>query len=191
MLIERIFADVDVLLSMKYEESYDAPNEFGKIADLWDDVELLTDFFTEHEAILKEKWKCTVENAVLITRLNASIFFRKLNQIRKIENPEEKFDAFLCLFKPLSKNQATKDNINEKKVHVSKDYNWLRLYALNFGDSYHIITGGAIKLTRRMEEAENTKCELRKFERVRDFFIENGIIDKDGLEDYLIELEIL
>lgn len=49
------------------------------------------------------------------------------------------------------------------------------------------ITGGAIKLTRTMQEREHTLKELRKMEQVRNLLIEQGAIDADGFEDYLTE----
>lgn len=49
------------------------------------------------------------------------------------------------------------------------------------------ITGGAIKLTRTMQEREHTLKELRKMEQVRNLLIEQGAIDADGFVDYLTE----
>ena len=53
----------------------------------------------------------------------------------------------------------------------------------------YIITGGAIKLTRTMQEREHTLRELNKMESVRNFLINEGAIDADGLMDYLTEIQ--
>ena len=51
-----------------------------------------------------------------------------------------------------------------------------------------LITGGAIKLTRTMQEREHTLNELNKMEQVRNFLISNQAIDADGFVDFLSEL---
>ncbi|MCQ2095996.1 MAG: hypothetical protein MJY59_04550 [Bacteroidaceae bacterium] len=50
------------------------------------------------------------------------------------------------------------------------------------------ITGGAIKLTRTMQEREHTLMELLKQEQVRQFLLQNHIIDTDSFVDYLAEI---
>ena len=52
----------------------------------------------------------------------------------------------------------------------------------------YIITGGAIKLTRTMQEREHTLNELNKMEQVRNYLISNQAIDADGFVDFLSEL---
>jgi len=54
---------------------------------------------------------------------------------------------------------------------------WLRIYALKAGESTYIITGGAIKLTASMQEREHTM--------VRNYLIAEGVVDADGLIDFL------
>lgn len=48
-----------------------------------------------------------------------------------------------------------------------------------------IVTGGAIKLTETMNEREHLLNELDKLKRVKQFLIENGIIDNDSIDDFL------
>lgn len=49
-------------------------------------------------------------------------------------------------------------------------------------------SGGAIKLTRTMQEREHTLVELARMEKVRNYLIDNGISDMDSFKDYLCEL---
>jgi len=65
---------------------------------------------------------------------------------------------------------------------------WLRLYALRIDKQIYIITGGAIKLTRTMQERDHTKKELAKIRMCREYFINKGISDIDGVIE---EMEIL
>lgn len=52
----------------------------------------------------------------------------------------------------------------------------------------YIITGGAIKLTQKMEEREHTKNELAKIENVRNFLLNEHIIDDDSFIEYIAEI---
>ncbi|MEA3496047.1 MAG: hypothetical protein U9R42_08430 [Bacteroidota bacterium] len=64
----------------------------------------------------------------------------------------------------------------------------MRIYAIRIEENVFIITGGAIKLTKTMNEREHLKNELKKLENVKQFLILEGIIDNDSIVDYL-ELE--
>ena len=54
----------------------------------------------------------------------------------------------------------------------------------------YIITGGAIKLTRTMQEREHTLQELEKMEKVRNFLIQERVFDEDSFTDYQKEVEL-
>lgn len=77
-----------------------------------------------------------------------------------------------------------KARIQNRDEHAS----WLRLYAIKLEPGHYIITGGAIKLTRTMQERVHTLRELTKMEQVRNLLIEQGIVDLDGFEEYANEL---
>lgn len=64
----------------------------------------------------------------------------------------------------------------------------LRIYAIKLDPGIYVITGGAIKLTRTMQEREHTLVELAKMERVRRYMLENNIVDMDSFQDYLNEI---
>lgn len=78
----------------------------------------------------------------------------------------------------LSKEKA---RLKEREKHAS----WLRLYAIKLEPGCYIITGGAIKLTRTMQERLHTLQELNKMEQVRNLLISQGAFDKDGFIDYV------
>ena len=60
---------------------------------------------------------------------------------------------------------------------------WLRLYALKVDEGSYLITGGAIKLTHKMTERAHTLRELAKMEQVRNYLIEQGAADIEGLKE--------
>lgn len=78
-----------------------------------------------------------------------------------------------------------KAKIKNRSQHAS----WLRIYAIKLEPGCYIITGGAIKLTRTMEEREHTLAELKKMEAVRNFLLNGGVIDADGLIEYMSEIQ--
>ena len=65
---------------------------------------------------------------------------------------------------------------------------WLRIYAIKLDPGIYVITGGAIKLTRTMQEREHTLVELARMEKVMRFLIDNHISDMDSFKDYLTEI---
>ena len=78
-----------------------------------------------------------------------------------------------------------KARIKERPQHAS----WLRIYTIKLEPGCYIITGGAIKLTRTMQEREHTLAELNKMELVRNFLLGGDAIDADGFIDYLSEIQ--
>lgn len=96
------------------------------------------------------------------------------------------------LFRPLENSRANemllgkeKAKIKNRPVHAS----WLRIYAIKLEPGCYIITGGAIKLTRTMQEREHTLAELNKMEAVRNSLLASGAIDAEGFIDYLSEIQ--
>lgn len=96
------------------------------------------------------------------------------------------------LFRPLSNNQTSDRLLGKEKARLKERINnhasWLRIYALKLTSGIYIITGGAIKLTATMQERQHTLIELQKMEHVRNFLINENIIDNDGFIDYMSEL---
>ena len=72
-----------------------------------------------------------------------------------------------------------------KGKRTSGHSSWLRLYAIKLEDGIYLITGGAIKLTYYMPERQHTLFELERLEKVRNYLLENGITDADGLQDIM------
>mgnify|MGYP007070222236 CR=1 FL=1 len=92
------------------------------------------------------------------------------------------------IFRPLENSRfgdmtqgKEKARLRQRMRHAS----WLRIYAIKLASGVYIITGGAIKLTATMMEREHTQAELSKMETVRQFLLNEGIIDDDGFIEYL------
>lgn len=95
------------------------------------------------------------------------------------------------IFRPLENSRASEMLLGKEKARLHNDgghSSWLRIYAIRIDPGIYVITGGAIKLTRTMQEREHTLIELIRMEKVRNYLIDNGISDMDSFKDYLHEL---
>lgn len=180
MELIRIFDNC--LFSFKYNA--ESKDEFERLFDLWNDVEYLEQFFEENKSDLQSGFWGTisVEDAIIKTLSDAQYFEKQLLELSE-KSTDDQNKGLGSLFEPLHNSQIHVIELNKSKAKKS----WLRVYALRAEESVYIVTGGAIKLTANMYEREHTSNELRKLEQSRNFLIEQGIVDADGLIE---ELEI-
>lgn len=180
----RIFEPEVFLLSAIFDD--DRGDEFNRIFEQWTDIEFLDNFFNKNKEDLKlDTWKrITVDQAIIETSKEARAFQRKIGDL-KDKSPVEIIQFFSNLFKPLDNQQSRFDYLDKKKAYGLRSPSWLRIYALKVGEDMYIITGGAIKLTATMSERRHTLEELDKLARCRQFLMDEGILDKDGMTDYL------
>ncbi len=181
MKIIRIFDNC--LFSIKYDE--ESKDEFERLLDLWNDIEYLEDFFENNITDLHNGFwgEITIEEAILTTQNDAAYIERRMLELSK-QSLTNQTKGLESLFVPLDDCQTNVLELNKSKTRKS----WIRIYALRVGNNSYIITGGAIKLTAKMEEREHTQKELYKLDRVRNYYLrEKGISDIDGIIE---ELEI-
>ncbi len=126
-------------------------DEFQRNFKLWSDPSYLYDYFEKNQIYLKDKfWKAiSIEDAARITMQKAFEFEKLL-----IENKTN----IESLFQPLDNRTV---HFTELIKGKSK-YDWLRLYAIKIDSNRFLITGGAIKLTHKMNDHESTRDELKK-----------------------------
>jgi hypothetical protein len=92
------------------------------------------------------------------------------------------------IFLPLENFRTHDMLLGKEKAKLRRGNNttsWLRIYAIKLTSGVYIITGGAIKLTLRMDEREHTREELKKLEMVRTFLLSENIIDDDSFIEYM------
>ena len=102
-------------------------------------------------------------------------------------NPEANLDE---LFRPLENTRASEMKLGKEKARLKDRPNhasWLRIYAIKLNPGIYVVTGGAIKLTRTMQEREHTLNELVKMEKVRQYLVANDVIDDDSFTDFIKE----
>lgn len=166
MKIVRIFEGHNNLFSFKYDNEVD--DEFERLFDLWKDTEYLYNFFEYYQEYLNDSFWTTksINDIAIETRKLAFRFKRNLVAYQNQNYLDE-------IFEPLSQTSFVEGSLRKSKAKQS----WLRIYALKVNKSDFIITGGAIKLTQKMDEHEITKHEKEKIEKCRNYLIENGITD--------------
>ncbi len=156
------------LYAVQYNgEEYD---ELERLFDLWTDPEYLSNFFNEHKENL-EYFKVNVEEAI----------------IKTLEEAEELEDMIVNkispTFIPLNDTDFGLYELTKHKAKIS----WLRIYAIHIEDNVFLITGGAIKLTRAMQDNPITNKELTKLTQCRDFLKENNVFDSASFYQLLTE----
>jgi hypothetical protein len=163
------------LYAVKYEnETYD---ELERLFDGWDDIENLESFFEANSDDL-EYFGIDIDEAIMNTTKEARAFRKIILETGDKENPD-----FDLIFKNL-------DNYETGVFELAKQKStrrWLRIYAIRIDTNVYMITGGAIKLTRLMEERSHTRIELDKLERCRNYLKDNHVFDNDSFKEMLNE----
>lgn len=168
------------LWAVRYEGDED--NILYVTFNRWYDIEWLGKFFSDNKDDLSSYFR--------ITNLNQAIF-DTLSDASELEclildsYPGTDLDL---LFKPLENHRASEMLLSKEKAKgdgVRNHASWLRLYAIRFETNSYLITGGAIKLTRTMQEREHTLKELQRLEMVRNMLVSEGVTDLDGFSDFI------
>lgn len=160
----------------------EADNILSRIFSQWVDLDSLYSFFEENHADLNSYFRITdISQAVFETVTDAMAMKAVLLDV----GPDTHLDR---IFRPLENFRMNEMILSREKAKGSRQFghaSWLRLYALKFEPDTYLVTGGAIKLTRTMEEREHTRRELVRMEQVRDYLLEQGAVDLDGFKDYM------
>ena len=161
----------------------DNQNALQKVLNQWSDAEWLADFFTQNLDDLISYFRITnIEDAIYQTMEDRD----ELACIIMDISPDANLDRFFC---PLENNRSSEMILGKEKGRPHRK-SWLRLYAIKLSVGIYIITGGAIKLTRTMQEREHTLQELEKMEKVRNFLVREHVFDEDSFTDYQQEVEL-
>lgn len=168
------------LWAVKYENDKD--NCFDSLFAKWYDMNWLLSFFKENLSDLQSFFRITnVFQAVMETMDEA----RRLECLMLDITTDANLDL---LFKHLENSRFSEMSLGREKAYGDGGYrhqSWLRIYAIKIESGVYLVTGGAIKLTATMEERTHTLSELAKMERVRNYLLDNGVYDLDGLDEYI------
>lgn len=176
--------DNNTLWAVRYDDAED--NALQLLFSQWNDPEWLVDFFMENMSDLESYFKITDINQAIYDTIDDSMRMQCL--ILDI-SPDADLDR---IFRPLHNSRTSEILLGKEKARIKErpqHASWLRIYAIKLEPGCYIITGGAIKLTRTMQEREHTLAELNKMELVCNFLLNGGAIDAEGFVDYLSEIQ--
>ena len=174
----------DSLYSVKYEENDE--NELRIIFNQWSDTEYLEQFFEDNKTDLQREFYnyISIEEAILRTLDEAEKLEDELIRIAKA-GQTNRYENLQTFFKPLYDNEYPLPKHQKSKAYGSLFKSWLRLYAIRVEPNVFIITGGAIKLTKTMNDRPHLIKELDKLEKVKRFFEEEELIDNESIIGYI------
>jgi hypothetical protein len=157
-------------------------DEFDRLFDLWEDLEFLEDFFNTNKTDLQSGFYgyISIGDAIMQTLEDANALRKQLLQVK--DSNENASISLNNIFKPLDNITYKPDDYEKSKAYGVIDKTWIRIYALKVDDNCFVITGGAIKLTKKMAQRTHTLKELEKLNMCRDYLRQEGIIDSDGLK---------
>lgn len=154
--------------------------QFDELTDLferWNNVDYLLGFFTANFEDLKVFFHIErLSEAISDTLDDVAALEELILDFPYTENLDE-------LFKPLDITDTRTTELSREKARNwdrERHASWLRVYAIRLEPNIYVVTGGAIKLTRTMQEREHTQIELDKLNRCKAFLKANGVFDKDS-----------
>jgi len=164
---------VSGLYAFKYAEC--DRDELERLLDEWQDSVFLDEFFEQNQQDLAY-FGITIESAIHQTIQEANYLRRLLLSLsNSVDNSLER------LFRPLDDNEYQTKALSKQKTKRR----WLRLYGIRIDSNLYVITGGAIKLTHKMQDRLHTKGELVKLTRCKDYLKSNGVMDADSLKEMI------
>ena len=158
-------------------------NELERVFTQWNDAEWLLEFFRKNFEDLAYFKVTNLDEAVYDTMEDSD----KLECLILDISPDANLDE---LFRHLENGRTSEMMLGKEKARLDKrprHDSWLRIYAIKLNPGIYVITGGAIKLTLEMKDREHTLKELGKLEKVRQYLVENDIIDDDSFNDFIKE----
>lgn len=168
--------------SEDFNTEYLGVHELNKLQKLWSDPLYLRSFYNKHEEYFTKSYWIGLDRKKFVKDVLewSPHVFKELEQRFKDNTLEE-------LFEPLNDGSIVVGNIDQSKSKYGliKGHYAFRIYAIKVDVGCYIITGGAIKVVKRMERAKNTKIELEKIDYIYKELEENNVIDIETFIDYI------
>lgn len=180
----RIIKDYDHLWAVKSQDKEN--DELTDLFKKWNNIEFLLEFFTENFEDLKGFFHIKrLSQAISDTMDDADVLEELILDFPYTENLDE-------LFKPLDITDARASELSREKARNwdrERHASWLRVYAIRLEPNIYVVTGGAIKLTRTMQEREHTQIELDKLNACKAYLRSKDVFDKDSFVELIKENE--
>jgi hypothetical protein len=160
-------------------------NALEALFDLWRDPRYVYAFCVEQLSDIRKKFGHPIDAETAANELmdEADELLELLVRLAKREpssgmlqyafRPLNDFETNMTVLQ-LSKASAKAKNHRDPK---------LRIYAVRMGENSYVVTGGAIKLTNRMEDRPHTERQLARLKLVRDWLNREGIYYPEDLNE--------
>ncbi|MGY6520505.1 MAG: hypothetical protein ACXIUD_02180 [Mongoliitalea sp.] len=178
MKIVDIFAIVKGALASVQYDSYET-HEFERVFDFFNDPVELFEFFEANQIDLQSGFygNISIKEALNRTRKEAQELEEKILELAEggVENPRETLST---LFEPLSDNEIDHRGFERDKAYGLSRKSWIRVYAIRVDLNKFVVSGGTIKLTKKMHGRAHTEQELEKLD-ITKKYLEEAEIDID------------
>ena len=178
----RIIDGYDHIWAVKHPEV--DLDELSTLFKKWTNGEFLFDFFMENFDDLKEFFHIErIDEAINDTFEDADDLQELILDFPYTENLDE-------LFTPLDITDSRTRELSREKARNwdrQRHASWLRIYAVRLEPNVYVVTGGAIKLTRTMQDREHTMIELKKLNNCKAYLKGNGVFDQDSFVELINE----
>ena len=147
-------------------------NEFDRLMDLWTDAGYLQSYAKSNKV------------ADVYGFINSIL--HNAEQIEDfLDNVNENKQPYGFYFQPLQETERNKEILPFQKGKIKKNH--LRLYAIKLDNNCFIITGGAIKMSQKMQDHPDTANELTKLNAAKRYLNQNGVLDEYSFFELLGE----
>ena len=174
MIIIDIFAKK--LYAIRYNN--DELDVYNKLIENWTDVQFVREFVKKHQKDIAEKNLNKVIKDIISDAEDIDDLLYELSNSKN-----ENIGHF---FAPLFNSEYQVQLLSRQKGRVHKK-SYTRIYGIKIESNCFVITGGAIKFTRFMQDRHHTNQELININKVKDYLNDKGVIDKDTLQDLDIQ----
>lgn len=182
MKFERIIEGKDHLWAVRDMDK--EVNELTGLFRKWNDLEYLFDFFRANRSDLEQNFHIhSLKMAIDDTLEDAEALEALILDMPYTEELDN-------LFVPLGEADRVMAELSREKARNwdrTHHASWLRVYAIRLEPNVYIVTGGAIKLTRTMQDRAHTQLELDKLNQCRQFLMAEGVFDKDSFTSLMEE----
>lgn len=148
-------------------------DELTRNLRIWRDIDYLYEFYHNNKRDIQQPITLSFFIEQIIEQANELD-----NNLLRLYKSEIRFDHF---FRPLHNQEYKIIRLSKQKGRQK----YLRIYAIKIDDNCFVITGGAIKLHRIMNDRAHTFNELIKLDKCRDFLHANQVFDTGSYFEFI------
>ncbi len=180
MVIDSIFPPY--IYSIHYDAEED--NEYDRLFDAWNDPEYVTGFMCDNQDYLQSDTWIQIQNPEDAAKQVMSEAEELENQFEALADNSDNGTKpdFDSLFHYLEGKYKYELEIAAMKSYGPYRPSLLRMYAIRMKPNCYLITGGGIKLAKKIQDSPELKDHaLQNIDRVKDYLLRNGISDSNDI----------